>query len=325
MRVALAKGLSTNKIKYDADDLADLSARGPRSFPSPLLHPLVLGRRRHVVSTGCVVVRDECHCRSGRAWPRRRMELGSRVAKLLGKLSGQWWMQVNSVSVPSRSIIWWSTPADSRAGICDSSQDDDYLTNAVDCMVRSCDADGPNVALNFLAPLQMYCKATRDEIADSVMKSAYACATAPAATTSATRSSTRKVEHPTTTSSGADHELESTITSTVTLTSTNDDGNTVQVLIPIEMGPSTMITGEIVTRTLDSEATATSYAEAASTPTAAAPSQTQDSPSSTSTARESNIGNGSPFDLSAGGGGSHLGFSMAACGVGILLGLWTCV
>ncbi|KAF1974986.1 hypothetical protein BU23DRAFT_597951 [Bimuria novae-zelandiae CBS 107.79] len=215
----------------------------------------------------------------------------------------------------------------SRRCICDSSQDGDYLTSAVECMVRSCDADGLTIALSFLAPLQMYCMATGDGIPGPAISSAYACATATTPASTATPSPTRKVPHSTQTrqtTKEANNGLESTITSTVTLTTTNGDGNTVQVLIPIEMGPSTMITGEIITSTLGSESNSvpatTSNAEPATEPTSALPSQTQNSPSSSSTARPTNIGNGSPFDLSTGEGAAQRGLSASLYGAFILLG-----
>ncbi|KAL1607890.1 hypothetical protein SLS60_002828 [Paraconiothyrium brasiliense] len=207
--------------------------------------------------------------------------------------------------------------------ICESSQDDDYLTSAVECAVQDCKFDGLNVALTFLAPLQMYCKATQDEIPDEILSSAYACATA---TTSATPSSTRKVEHSTQgseTSKLSGNGLKSTITSTVTVTTTNDNGNTLQVLIPIVMGPSTITTGDMVTSTLESKPTAspaaTSNADAAAS-TAAAPSQPKQSSASSATAQATNIGNGSPFDLSAQGGSTRWSFSAALVGFGVLIG-----
>ncbi|KAF2447681.1 hypothetical protein P171DRAFT_429300 [Karstenula rhodostoma CBS 690.94] len=213
---------------------------------------------------------------------------------------------------------------DSKSCICESSQDGAYLTSAVECAVQSCSADGLNVALSFLAPLQMYCKAARDDIPDEIMSSAYSCATA----TSATPSPTRRVGHSTQASKtlkDASNGLDSTITSTVTLTTTNESGSTLQILIPIVMGPSTMSTGEMITSTLDSKPTAspaaTSNAEAAGS-TAAAPalSQPQESPASSATARATNIGNGSPFDLSAQGGSARWSFSAAFVGIGMLFG-----
>ncbi|KAL5419351.1 hypothetical protein PMIN03_000542 [Paraphaeosphaeria minitans] len=202
----------------------------------------------------------------------------------------------------------------------------DYLTSAVECVVQSCSADGLNVILSFLAPLQMYCKATRNEIPNEIMSSAYACAVATSTSTSTTPSPTRKVEHSTQapkTSTDAGKGLESTVTSTVTVTTTNKSGSTLQVLIPIVLGPSTMTTGEMITSTLDSKPTAsrvaTSNAEAVGS-TAAAPSQPQVSPASSATAQATNIGNGSPFDLSAQGGSARWGFSTSFVGIGMLLG-----
>ncbi|KAK7193652.1 hypothetical protein DPSP01_000203 [Paraphaeosphaeria sporulosa] len=217
---------------------------------------------------------------------------------------------------------------DSKSCICESSQNGDYLTSAVECAVRSCNADGLNVALSFLAPLQMYCKATRNEIPDEIMSSAYSCATATS--TSATPTTTRKDEHSTQapkTSKDAGSGLESTITSTITVTTTDESGSTLQVLIPIVMGPSTMTTGEMITSTLDSKPTAspaaTSNAEAAGSTAAVpvpAPSQPQESPASSATAKATSIGNGSPFDLSVQGGSAPLGFSASFVGFGILFG-----
>lgn len=217
-----------------------------------------------------------------------------------------------------------SDGCNSKSCICDSSQDDDYLTSAVECVVRSCGAEELEVDLTFLAPLQMYCAATGDDIPDSVMSSAYACATATA--TSATPSPTRKVEHSSQENNGhkttkeASNGLESTVTSTVTLTTTNGEGSTLQVLIPIVMGPSTMTTGEIITSTLDSKSTASPAASSTPEPVAAAPTQAQDSSSPSATAKETNIGQGSPFDISQ-GGAAHWDFSGALAGAGLLLGV----
>lgn len=196
-------------------------------------------------------------------------------------------------------------------------------------MVRSCDADGMKVNLGFLAPLQMYCKVTQDDIPSSMMSKAYACATARTTSTAVGPSPTRKVEHSTQahkTSEDESNGLESTITSTVTLTTTNADGNTVQLLIPIAMGPSIMTTGEIMTRTLESESTwtqaATSDVQPAAEPTAAGPLPTQGSPSPSPTSRETNLGDGSPFDLSVSGEAAHWRLSRGLAGAGVMLGVF---
>jgi hypothetical protein len=275
------------------------------SFPGRCYRPHV------VLLSNCVGTGGQFCCGSGHARS-RQVGLGPRAAKLLGGMFGQQWMRLQELSV--RFSLFCPTRTDAISGICESSQDGDYLTKSVECAVQSCSADGVNVVLNFLAPLQMYCKATRDDIPDEVMSSAYACATATA--TSATPSFTRNVEHSTQaskTSKGLGNGLESTIISTVTVTTTDESGNTLQLLIPIVMGPSTMTTGEMMTSTLGSKPTAspaaTSNAEAAASTSTAS-----------SRAQATNIGNGSPFDLSAQGGSARWSFSVAFVGSGMLFG-----
>jgi hypothetical protein len=118
-------------------------------------------------------------------------------------------------------------------------------------------------------------------------------------------------------------ELTSVIRSTLTQTTTDSNGNTLQVVVPIAVGPSGIVTGSFSTSTMSGQATATSATTSMSplaepslpelslfsplTPTAA--------PQRTGTGSSSG-GNGSPFDMA--GTASKWTFSIPLLGLGAL-------
>lgn len=180
----------------------------------------------------------------------------------------------------------------------------------------------------------MFCAASGEEVPGSVMSSAYDCATA---TAPASSQATRKVEHSTkdsdrqTTKNNGDG-LKTTVTSTLTQTTTDGDGNTLQIIVPIVMGPDTMSTGDIVTSTLDGQASATTAPSSAAAspsqtaePSAPAPTQAQGAPSSTATAEttqgRSSNSNGSPFENMQ-AGAAQWSFSGVAVGLSMLAGVF---
>lgn len=219
-----------------------------------------------------------------------------------------------------------SNGCESQQCICDASATDSYLLNSLECAKSECDTAGWVLELGLLAPLQVYCAASGDALPESVIDSAYDCATSTSITAPTT---TRKVEHSTTarTTRGGGSELQDTTTSTFTQTTTDGEGHTVKLVVPIIMGPDTMFTGKIVTSTLEGNPTTMTSTSATTTQTDAStavePTQAQGASSSTPTAEPTQAGpasgSGSPFENMQ-AGSTRFGFSSAVIGVGLLAG-----
>jgi hypothetical protein len=210
-------------------------------------------------------------------------------------------------------------------GICDASANDaSYIQSALECAKSKCTAEGWALELGLLAPLQLYCAAVGNAVPESIIDSAFACATA---TTAAPPMTTRQVEHSTTTHRG-DSELRETTRSIYTQTTKDEEGHTVELVVPIIIGPNTMFTGKIVTNTMVNNPMTTVTSSVASTtqvpgPTSAEPTQAQGVSSSTAAAQATQAdpasGNGSPFENMQ-AGASQFGFSGAVIGLGLLAG-----
>jgi len=190
--------------------------------------------------------------------------------------------------------------------------------------------NGWRVELALLAPLDMFCAATDEPVPADIMSSAYArlSASASASARSPTPTSTRNTKtkarttHPPSTTSrdaDADHGLGTTITSTVTMTTTDQDGHTLQVLIPIVMGPTSIATGAMVTSTLPTPSQSSPTTEQTSA------SQSQQQPLAPSTlsapAEPTRKSGGSPFDTQTGAAYAQRRHSGAWLGMGLLAAL----
>ncbi|KAJ4372867.1 hypothetical protein N0V83_003158 [Neocucurbitaria cava] len=183
-----------------------------------------------------------------------------------------WWLQ----GLPK---CWQSCLSSTEDGcnstkcVCKSTEDSaSYLPDAVSCAASQCDVDDWALDL-VLGPLQLYCSAIDCSIPDQVMASAYAAATSteePSQATATAQSSTKTKDSEPQTTTGSDdgQDLTSTVKTTLTQTTTDADGNTIQLVVPIIIGPSGMSTGDVVTSTVDGSASST---EAASS-TIASPS-----------------------------------------------------
>ena len=218
-------------------------------------------------------------------------------------------------------------------GICDASQDDEYLQNAVSCMRSDCEADDWSLEVFFLGPLDLWCSAAGNSIPEDIMSSAYDCATA---TTSIAPLTTREVQHSSQSggqkTKGGD-SMTAIVTSTITRTTTDDEGHTIQLVIPIVMGPGTLSQGPTSTSTLEEDVSSTdtpssSDASANSTPgvTASASSQAQQgqlasSTTSSNAAKKTSSNNGSPFDNMQ-AGAERFSFSGTLIGLGAVAGLF---
>jgi hypothetical protein len=199
-------------------------------------------------------------------------------------------------------------------------------------MIQQCDAEDWTLETKFLSPLQWYCGAVDKDIPDDIISSAYAAATATG--TATTPLTTRKVEHsdkpgsPRTTDQG-DAELTAVFTSTKTMTTTNADGQTLQIMVPVIMGPSTISFGKTVTSTLSGEATTTSPTSGPPSPSptskAAAPVSTEGGAASSTTSaqgpKKTSNANGSLFE-NAQAGASRWGLSTVGVGMAFVVGLF---
>ncbi|KAF2729770.1 hypothetical protein EJ04DRAFT_555874 [Polyplosphaeria fusca] len=220
----------------------------------------------------------------------------------------------------------------SQKCICDASQSDSFLPLAASCMVSKCDETDLTVQWFFLGPLDLYCSVTGDDIPKDIMDSASAaCETtsteAPSSTSEGQHS--HKSDDKTKTHGGA---LTGSVTSTMTKTTTDGHGNTLELIIPVVMGPGTFSYGKTVTSTIQADATS-----AAATSAAASPSQTADTPAPTSTvaqegqaessttssqaAQRTSNSNGSPFENMQAGAGRY-GLSGALVALGAVAGLF---
>jgi outer membrane biosynthesis protein TonB len=166
--------------------------------------------------------------------------------------------------------------------------------------------------MGFLLPLEGFCKLAGNDIPDEVLSGAYEAMTATATATPTTEqrrpATTRKAEqsekpeNPKTTQK--EHRVTETLTSTMVRTTTDGEGRTLEIYVPVVIGPDTMSFGKTVTSTVGGESSATeapSSSSATPSPTAAPTQeeQPQEAPSSTTSAdapeRTSNS-NGSPFE-----------------------------
>ncbi|KAF1840670.1 uncharacterized protein K460DRAFT_190691 [Cucurbitaria berberidis CBS 394.84] len=224
-----------------------------------------------------------------------------------------WWLQ----GLPS---CWQSCLSSTDQGcsstkcICKTTDNSaSYLPDAVSCAVSQCDADEWALDL-VLGPLQLYCTAIDCPIPDQVMESASAAATEtrePTQTTpkAQTSTKTKKSTHQTTNRSDKGQDLTSTVKTTITRTTTDGDGNTLQVIVPIVMGPTGISTGKMVTSTVEGRASSTrapSSTPASPSPTTAqAPSVASSSSAQSSRETERPAGgNGSPFENMQAGAGT---------------------
>ncbi len=167
--------------------------------------------------------------------------------------------------------------------------------------MSTCHADQWSLDL-VLGSLSLYCRAIEYPIPDSVMNAAYTAATGQPylQMTSTTRSS--QSQRAPTQSTDDQQALTTTVRATITRTTTDGNGNTLQVIVPLIMGPSGMSTGQVVTSTVHATASSdivspSSTAKAAAS--AAWPSSQRPSSTSLETPRQtkqSTNGNGSPFE-----------------------------
>lgn len=116
-------------------------------------------------------------------------------------------------------------------------------------------------------------------------------------------------------------ELTSTVRSTLTKTTTDSNGHTLQVIVPIAVGPSGMVTGSISTSTISGRPTTTGSPSAVTTNPPAHTSLPELSllPSSTAPAPANaggaSGGNGSPFDVSGDASRSAASLYLSSLGV----------
>ncbi|KAF2019091.1 hypothetical protein BU24DRAFT_405804 [Aaosphaeria arxii CBS 175.79] len=222
----------------------------------------------------------------------------------------------------------------SSSCICDASQDGSYLPPAVSCMASKCDADEFAIGIALLLPLAPYCGIAGKPVPQSILSSAYAAATA---TSEPSPSTTRTTHHnPKPTSKEKENTLTKVITTTLTTTSTDQDGNTLQVVVPILIGPSGLSSGKPVTSTINASKTinvdpaSSTPASPSPTPDVSSPTSTQDQQpqvESTAEAKPTNKGsggsnsNGSPFENMQ-AGASQWGLSRLAAGLGLLAGIF---
>lgn len=212
--------------------------------------------------------------------------------------------------------------ADMITGVCSTSEDSEsYLSKAVSCAVQKCDAEEFALELA-LGPLQLLCFGLGCPISKDVMDEAYAAAsdTEPSAPNP---TNSKKPDQTTSKARSEALELTSIIRSTLTQTKTDSNGNILQVVVPIAIGPSGIVTGSFSTSTMSGQATTTSATTSLSqsaepslpelslfsplTPTAA--------PQRTGTGSSSG-GNGSPFDMA--GTASKWTISIPLLGLGAL-------
>lgn len=177
----------------------------------------------------------------------------------------------------------------------------------VRCAVADCKADRWSLQ-STLASLDFWCIILDEPISSDVIADAYAAVSAsPSETTRrpASPTSSRKSEYKSSKGDDETHDFTSTISSTWTKTTTDSSGNTLQVIVPVVIGPSGVSTGVMSTSTLGGEATPTNAPSVASPlPTASAapaPSAPTQALSSTVAAESEETesparGNGSPFE-----------------------------
>jgi hypothetical protein len=188
--------------------------------------------------------------------------------------------------------------------------------------VSKCDADDWALEL-VLGPLELYCDAIGCTIPAEVVDEAYAAVSstyepatttreAPPTTTAAAPRPTSTDDHDGDDDDDDDDDLTSAVSTTITKTTTDGDGNTLQIIVPIVMDPTGISTGSIVTSTVAGGSpmpTASSPSPTAQ-PSAPAPTPSATRASSTSTSSDSEAtdppasGNGSPFENMQAGAGT---------------------
>ncbi|KAF2176745.1 hypothetical protein K469DRAFT_721949 [Zopfia rhizophila CBS 207.26] len=224
---------------------------------------------------------------------------------------------------------------DSARCICKASKSDSFLPDAVYCAHSNCDAEDWAIDA-FLIPLQVYCGAIGKEIPYSILSSAQCAATETSQQPKAT--STRRPHSQDSNgykskSKGGD-ELTSLVTTTVTQTTTDENGATLQIIVPVVMGPNTISYGKTITSSLEESASATGSPSSAAvsqspTPAASASLSTQaqqgqiaSSTTSSKKSEKTSNNNGSPFENMQ-AGATRWSFSGALVGLGILAGVFT--
>ncbi|CAI9635576.1 hypothetical protein GT037_005447 [Alternaria burnsii] len=167
-----------------------------------------------------------------------------------------WWLQ----GLPK---CWQDCLGNTEAGcgyrkcICQTSESSaSYLPSAVACAVTNCDADDWALEL-VLGPLELYCDAIGCTIPAEVVDDAYDAVSSsyvPPSTTRAPPTTTVAAPKPTTTTSGSDDDdsdgFTSPVSTIITRTTTDGDGNTLQIVVPIVVNPTGISTGSIVTSTV---------------------------------------------------------------------------
>lgn len=192
------------------------------------------------------------------------------------------------------------------------------------CAVSKCDADDWALEL-VLGPLDLLCRATRCPIPKDVLDAAYAAASDDASPETPPASAPKPTKKPGQTPSASYDapELTSTVRSTLTKTTTDSNGHTLQVIVPIAVGPSGVVTGSMSTSTLSGRPATTAPPSAATTSPPAHTSLPELSllPSSTAPAPApangggAAGGNGSPFDVSAATSCFATSISLSSLGV----------
>jgi hypothetical protein len=182
----------------------------------------------------------------------------------------------------------------------------------VSCAVSRCNAD--HLALDLaLGSLELLCAGIGDRIPKDIMDDAYAAAADSDSDSDDEPSRSTHTPAPTTSkqktakTSNVATELTNTIRSTFTTTTTDSNGNTLQIVVPVVIGPSRIDTGAPSTSTMSGQVTssaAPSSAHTSLTPEPSLPSLML-LPASTSAPGSQRVGgsaggSGSPFDVSTG-------------------------
>jgi hypothetical protein len=186
-------------------------------------------------------------------------------------------------------------------GACDASRDSaSYLSSVVTCAASQCKADIWATTL-VLGPLELICRAMGNSLPRDNIDAAYAAASDTSQSTRKPVATSKYANHKTSKASYPGTDLTTTLKSTLTRTTTDSSGNTLLVIVPIEIGPSGVFTGDLSTSTLSATSTnAPSSIPASPSPSAAASSPTATRPSQSSAGAQRTdspaSGNGSPFE-----------------------------
>ncbi|KAF2003330.1 hypothetical protein P154DRAFT_103709 [Amniculicola lignicola CBS 123094] len=227
---------------------------------------------------------------------------------------------------------------DSAECVCDAAQDDSYLIDTMSCAASKCeDTQAWYLKMSFIYPLQTYCFAVGNEVPEEIISSACEAASGTTTETSAPFT-THKVQHSQKSESpktNGGHQLTKFITTTMTQTKTDDNGNTLQIIIPFVMGPSTTSYGKPITSTLDGKDDSSTPPASSSSAAAASPSSTPQvtplastqppqgqvasSTTSSTKAQQTSKSNGSPFENMQ-AGASQWSVPRALIGMGVLAG-----